>query len=101
MKIHKGDTVQIIAGKDAGKKGKVELVFEKTNSVLVPEINTYKKHVKKSEGFPQGGIVQLSRPLDTSKVSFVCPKCSKASRIGYKMVDGLKKRFCKKCDQVI
>lgn len=101
MKIRKGDTVQIIAGKDATKRGKVEKIDEKNMTVMVPDINMYKKHVKKSEQFPQGGIVDLSRPLDVSKVALVCTKCAKTTRVGYKVVDGMKKRICKKCDAVI
>jgi large subunit ribosomal protein L24 len=101
MKIHKGDSVQIIAGKDAGKKGKVEKVNEKTGTVLIPDTNMYKRHVKKSEQFPQGGIIDLSRPLDVSKVALICPKCDKVTRVGYKVVGGLKKRVCRKCDAII
>lgn len=101
MKIHKGDTIQIIAGKDSGKKGKVELVNEKNSTVLVPDTNLYKRHVKKSEQFPQGGIIDLSRSLDVSKVALICPKCDKVTRVGYRIVDGVKKRVCRKCDAVI
>lgn len=101
MKIHKGDTIQIIAGKDAGKKGKVERVNEKSRTVLIPDTNMYKRHVKKSEQFPQGGIIDLSRPLDVSKVALVCSKCDKVTRVGYRTVDGLKKRVCRKCDAII
>lgn len=101
MKIHKGDNIQIIAGKDAGKKGKVEKVNEKTGTVLVPDTNMYKRHVKKSEQFPQGGIIDLSRPLDVAKVALICPKCDKPTRVGYRTVDGIKKRVCRKCNAVI
>jgi large subunit ribosomal protein L24 len=101
MKIRKGDNIQVIAGKDASKQGKVENVNEKRQTVHVPDINMYKKHVKKSDQFPQGGIVDLSRPLDVSKVALVCPKCNKPTRVGYQVIDGAKKRICKKCDAVI
>lgn len=101
MKIRKGDTIQVIAGKDAGKQGKVDVVYTKNNTIASPELNMYKKHVQKSEAYPQGGVVQLARPLDVSKVMVVCPSCKKATRIGYKIVDSVKKRFCKKCDAII
>ena len=101
MKIRKGDTVQIIAGKDSGKKGKVQLTYEKTGTVLVPDTNLYKRHVKKSEQFPQGGIMDLSRPLHVAKVALICPKCEKVTRVGYQIVDGLKKRVCRKCRAII
>lgn len=101
MKIRKGDTIQVMAGKDAGKKAKVESVNEKAGTVKVPDVNMYKRHVKKSEQFPQGGIIELSRPLDGSKVAIVCPKCNKITRVGYTVTEGLKKRICKKCKAVI
>lgn len=101
MKIHKGDTIQVIAGKDAGKKGKVEQVDTFAHTVFVPEVNTYKRHVKKSEAYPQGGIVQLSRALDISKVMLVCPSCNKLVRVGYSIKEGVKKRVCKQCEKVI
>ena len=101
MKIHKGDTIQVIAGKDAGKKVKVENVNSKNGTVLASDVNTYKRHVKKSEQFPQGGIVELARPLDIAKVALICSKCNKMTRVGFSMVEGSKKRICKKCKAVI
>ena len=101
MKIHKGDTIQIIAGKDKGKKGKVEKVDTKNNTVIVPDTNLYKRHVRKSEQFPQGGIIDLPRPLDVAKVALVCPRCNKSTRVGYRIIDKIKKRICRKCDEVI
>lgn len=101
MKIHKGDTVSIITGKDKGKKGKVEKVDEKNKTVLVPDTNMYKRHVRKSEQFPQGGIIDLPRSLDVAKVALVCPKCNKITRVGYRTIDGIKKRVCRKCDAVV
>jgi large subunit ribosomal protein L24 len=101
MKIHKGDTVQVISGKDAGKSGKVERVFSTSQTVLVTGVNMYKRHVKKSEMYPQGGIVELSRPISTSKVQLVCPETKKPTRVGYKIVDGVKKRFSKKSQKVV
>ncbi len=101
MKIHKGDTVQVITGKDAGKTGKVESVNTKTELILVPELNTYKRHVKKSEMYPQGGVVQIARPYAASKLMLVCPKCNKSTRVGYTITPGSKNRICKKCQAVI
>ncbi len=101
MKIHKGDTIQIITGKDKGKKGKVEKVDEKNKTVLVPDTNMYKRHVRKSEQFPQGGIIDLARSLDVAKVALICPKCGKLTRVGYRTIDRIKKRVCRKCDAVI
>lgn len=97
MKIKKGDKVKVIAGKDKGRDGKVEKVFKKQGKVVLPGINIYKKHIKKNEKMPKGGVVELPRPIDISKIMFICPTCSKTSRIGYKFEKNKKIRICKKC----
>lgn len=97
MKLKKGDKVKIIYGKDKGKQGIVERVYQKNNQILIPAINIYKKHIKKSEKVPQGGIVEVPRPLAASKVMLICPKCGKTTRVGYEVVKGRKFRVCKKC----
>lgn len=99
MKIKKGDTVQVITGKDKGRKGKVERVYPKSEKVMVETINMFKRHVKKSEQAPKGGIVEVSRPLPVSNVMMVCPKCKKPSRIGYVRTEGKKTRVCKSCQK--
>jgi|SRR3990167_5032949 len=97
MRIKKGDKVRVIYGKDKGREGKVEGVNPKRKTVLIPGINIYKKHIKKSEKIPQGGTVEIPRPLNIAKVMFICPKCAKPSRIGYAVEKGKKFRVCKKC----
>ncbi len=97
MKIKKGDKVKITAGKDRGRDGKVVRVYSKQNKVLVEGVNLYKRHVKKSEQAPQGGVLDIPRPLDVAKVALVCPKCGKTTRIGYTVEKGKKLRVCKKC----
>jgi len=101
MKIKKDDTVVVIAGKDKGQQGKVERVYKKSGKVLIPQINMYKKHMKKTEQMPQGGIVDIPRPLEVSNVMLVCPKCKKPARVGLEVVDGKKFRVCKKCNKRI
>ena len=101
MKIRKGDLVKVIYGKDKGREGKVEKVYPKQNKVKISGINVYKKHVKKSEQLPQGGIVELPRPLNVSKVMLICPVCKKPTRVGYKKEGKGKFRYCKKCDSKI
>lgn len=98
MKIKKGDKVKITAGKDKGREGKIERVYEKKAQVLISGINLYKKHVKKSEKMPQGGVVEVPRPLDVSKVMLLCPKCGKTTRVGYQVDKKEKIRICKKCE---
>jgi large subunit ribosomal protein L24 len=97
MKINKGDKVKIITGKDKGRQGVVEKVYKKQNKVTIPGINIYKKHIKKNEKMPQGGVVELPRPISLSKVQIICPKCGKITRIGYEVKKGKKNRICKKC----
>ncbi|MBI4004774.1 50S ribosomal protein L24 [Candidatus Roizmanbacteria bacterium] len=101
MKIRKGDKVKILAGKDKGKEGIVEKVYKKQNTALIPNVNIYKKHIKKNEKMPQGGVVELPRALSLSKIAIICPKCGKITRIGYKEEKGKKVRFCKKCKKAI
>ena len=96
LKIKKGDNVMIISGKDKGKQGAVERVFAKERTVLVPGLNTYKKHVKpRGEGRP-GEIMTLSRPLNISKVMLIDPKSNKPARVGYKFDGGKKVRVTRK-----
>ena len=101
MKIKKNDKVTIQTGKDSGKQGVVEKVYAKQNTVLVAGLNLYKKHVRKSEQMPKGGIVEVPRPIDISKVGVVCPHCKKTVKIGYQLDGKKKSRICKKCKTII
>ena len=101
MKLKKGDKVKITAGKDKGRDGVVEKVYKNANKVIVTGMNLYKKHVKKNEKMPQGGIVDLPRTIDVSKLALICQKCEKVTRIGYKVEKNKKYRVCKKCDSKI
>ena len=101
MKIKKNDSVLIISGKDRGKKAKVLKIFPKEKKILVEGVNLVKKHQKpKSEG-KKGEIITKPLPIDISKAKLVCPKCAKASRVGYKIEERKKYRICKKCGQEI
>ncbi len=101
MKIKKGDKVKIIYGKDKGREGVVEKVYRKDNKVLIPGINLYKRHIKKNEKMPKGGIIEIPRPLDVSKVMLICPKCAKPTRVGILREKSKKWRICKKCKSKI
>jgi len=101
MKLKKGDKIVVIAGKDKGKKGKVDRVYAKQNTVMIPTINMYKRHIKKSEQSPQGGIVDLPRPLNAAKVMLICPKCGKPTRTGKKVEGNKHFRICKKCQSAL
>ncbi len=101
MKIKKGDKVKLITGKDEGREGVVEKVYSKQRSVLIPGLNIYKKHIRKNEKMPQGGVVEVPRPLAISKVILVCPKCKKTTRVGYRIDKNKKTRICKKCESIL
>jgi large subunit ribosomal protein L24 len=101
MKIKKGDTVKIVIGKDNGKEGKVERVYSGRNKLLIENLNLFKKAIKKTEQTPNGGIVDVPRPLNVSNVMLVCPHCKKQTRVGYAVKEGKKVRVCKKCNKNI
>jgi len=101
MKIKKGDTVLIIAGKYRGKKGKVLKTFPKEKKILVEGVNLVKKHQRPKKTGEKGQIVELRKPIDISNTKLICPKCAKPTRIGYKIIEGKKYRICKKCGQEI
>lgn len=95
MKIKKGDTVRVTVGKDAGREGKVVRTFAKAHKIVIENVNMYKKHVKKNEQMPQGGVVDLPRALPVSNVALVCPKTKKTTRVGFKIEKNKKVRFAK------
>ena len=96
-KIKKDDQVQVIAGKDKGKTGKVVSVDVKNKKVLVEGVNMVTKHVKPKQAGQLGGRVQAEGALYASKVMLVCPKCDKTTRVAHKIEDGKKIRVCKHC----
>lgn len=101
MKLRAGDDVLVTAGKDKGRKGKIDKVFLLSDRVRVAGLNIYKKHVKSYMG-QKGGIIEISRPLPVANVMFVCSKCEKPSRIGYRIdKSGNKDRICKKCSATV
>jgi large subunit ribosomal protein L24 len=102
MKIHKDDTVLVIAGKDRGKKGKVRFAYPRKQQVIVEGVNFVKKHSKARGQARQAGIIDLEAPLHISNVMLLCAKCNKPGRIGYKKLeDGRKVRFCRACNEVV
>ena len=101
MKFKKGDKVKVTVGKDYGRDGIIERLYPKQGTVLVTGVNMVKKHLKKSEQNPQGGVAEVSRPLAVSNLILICPKCKKPSKIGYKIEKGEKKRVCRACESKI
>lgn len=101
MKLKKGDKVRIMVGKDAGKEGQIEKVFLTENTVLLPNLNQYKRHLKPRKEGEKGGIVDVNRPISAAKVSLVCPKCKSVTRVGFKMIKDKKVRICRKCQEEV
>ena len=96
-KIKKGDTVKVLSGNDKGKTGEVLEVIPKTQKIIVKGINIRKKHIKPRKQGEEGGIIPSEFSIHSSKVAVVCPKCGKATRIGYSVEKDEKVRVCKKC----
>ena len=99
LKIKKGDTVKVIAGKDSNAEGKVISVDVKNGKVLVEGVNMITKHAKPSQANPNGGIIQREAPIDISNVMLVYK--GKATRVGFKMDGDKKVRFAKATGEVI
>jgi large subunit ribosomal protein L24 len=101
QRIKKGDTVQVIAGKDLGERGEVLAVYPKEDRVVVQGVNILKRHRKaRQAGNRQvpAQIVEFEGPIQLSNVMVVCSSCGKRVRVGFRMRDDGKTRFCKKCD---
>ncbi len=102
MHIKSGDTVQVIAGKNKGKRGKVLTALPQKNRVIVEGVNLASIHTKPNQANPQGGISHRETPIHVSNVMFFCRKCNKPVRLGNKVLeDGKKVRICTKCKEVV
>src|SRR5580693_9359883 len=103
IQIRKGDNVRVIAGKDAGRTGRVLSVDAKKNRVVVEHVAIMKRHTRPN---PQknikGGIVEKEASINVSNVMVVCASCGKHTRIGHKIAaDGTKSRICRRCDATL
>jgi large subunit ribosomal protein L24 len=100
--VHKGDTVQIMTGKDRGATGKVIHTLPAAQRVLVQGVNRIKKHTKIStnqRGAQTGGIVTQEAPVHVSNVAVVCPSCHRPSRLGRRRDErGMPIRVCRRCN---
>lgn len=96
MKLRRDDKVMVITGRDKGKTGTVLAVLPKENKVVVENINVAKRHTKPSNKQPRGGILEVTKPIDASKVMVLDPQSGKPARIGYEIkADGSKERVFK------
>jgi len=99
-KLRKEDQVQVIAGKNRGKQGKVIMIDRAKGRAIVAGVNMVKKAQKKRKQTDRGGIVEIEAPIDLSNVMIVCRKCG-PTRIGYKIEGDAKKRVCRKCGEAL
>lgn len=92
IRLKKGDTVIVRSGKYKGKTGKISATHPSTNKVTVDGINIVKRHQKPNKAYPQGGIIEITKPINVSKVGIYDPTLKKASRIRLIVKDGVKSR---------
>jgi large subunit ribosomal protein L24 len=102
LRIRSGDEVEVIAGKDRGKRGTVQEVMPSEQKVVVAGVNIAKRHTKPNpQRNVKGGIVEQPMAMDVSKVMLVCPHCGRPTRVAHRSDDGDKERVCKRCGETI
>ncbi len=99
LALKKGDRVQVVAGKDKGKKGKILYALPQDSKVVVEGLNKAKKHSRATPKNPQaGGIIEKELPIHVSNIMLVCPSCGKLTRLSHRRdEEGKRIRICKKC----
>jgi large subunit ribosomal protein L24 len=102
--IRKNDEVQVVSGKDRGKRGRVVNVLPQKNRVMVEGVARATKHTRtgskratSGQQLQQGGIIQAEAFIDLSNVMLVCKSCGKPTRVGFHEGDGVKVRICRRC----
>jgi large subunit ribosomal protein L24 len=97
MKLRSGDTVMVIAGKDAGTESKIAKVFPDQNRIIVEGVATAKRHQRATGEANTGGIIDKDMPINASNVMIMCAECG-PTKIGARFDDeGVKSRVCRKC----
>jgi large subunit ribosomal protein L24 len=100
--VRKGDTVVVITGKYAGRKGKILSVDPQKSRVIVEGVNIVKRHTRPTRRLAQGGIVEKEAPIHSSNVMLWCGRCERPTRVGRRILEsGRKVRYCKKCGEAI
>ena len=99
--IRRDDQVEVVTGEHQGQRGKVLRVMPKKGLVLVQGVNMVYRHVRPSRRNPQGVRLQKEAPIHISNVQLVCPNCDETTRVGVVREDGVRKRVCKKCNEVL
>ena len=100
FKLKKEDNIEVIAGKDKGKRGRILKIIREKDRVIVEGINMVKKAKKRKNQRDRGGIVEIEAPFHSSNVMIICKKCG-PTRLGYKIEGETKTRICRKCGEAI
>lgn len=101
MKFKTGDQIIVGSGKDRGKTGKIIKIDKSKNKAIVDGINIYKAHIKPSNKYPQGGVIDKNMPIALSNLNFLCSSCNKSTRVKYSGCKKEKTRICVKCKETI
>jgi len=107
QKLKVGDTVQVVKGAErsekgnAAKRGKLLKIDREAGRVTVEGLRMVKRHTRRTQQSPEGGIVEKAGTIALANVQLVCAKCDKATRVGVREAEGKKRRFCKNCDALI
>jgi len=103
MHVKKNDTVVVVSGKYAGKKGKILKVFPEKERAIVEGVNLMKKHAKPGyQGNQQGGIMSIEAPINVSNLMLFCAKCNRPVRVAHKVLEtGKSVRVCNKCQEML
>lgn len=100
--VKQGDTVEVVAGRYRGKRGKVLRVLPKHGRIIVEGVMVAKRHTKPHDKLPAGGIVEKEMPFPAGKAMLVCTRCGRAVRFGHQVLgDGTKVRVCRHCGEII
>jgi len=111
-RIKRDDLVQVLTGRERGKRGKVRTVLTDSSRAIVADLNIVKKHQKAQPGVRQAGIIDLEAPIHLSNLALVCTKCDRPTRVGTRELDEVKRypsgrerrmraRYCKKCHELV
>ncbi len=102
LHVKRGDLVEVVTGKDKGKRGKIKKVFPDQMRVVVEKVNMVKRHQRPTDKNPQGGIIEKEAPIHVSNVMIVCENCGRPVRTrGKVLADGSKVRVCIRCGEIL
>ncbi|MDR2658658.1 MAG: 50S ribosomal protein L24 [Spirochaetaceae bacterium] len=100
FKIKKDDMVEVIAGKEKGKRGRILRILREKDRVVIDGLNLVKKTQKRRNQNDKGGIIEIEAAIHASNVMIVCKKCG-PTRVAYKFEETVKKRICRKCGETL